>query len=166
MKNCFVRIDDRLVHGQILETWIPHYAAKALFVINDRIASDAFREAVMRMVVPKEIDVFVFSLSQALIENRRLPLISRKNTIFLFSNTSDVLVMFKAGFTFRHLNIGNICSPNATKIYSPAVILNTKDMENIEYLLRSQVSVEIKRTPVDRTIFITLRDNENNETGE
>ena len=50
-----VRVDNRLVHGQILEAWVPFIKAKCIFVVDDNSASDFFCETVIRMAVPSEI---------------------------------------------------------------------------------------------------------------
>ena len=38
------RVDNRLVHGQVIEGWLPHLAAKHLVVANDAFASDLLRQ--------------------------------------------------------------------------------------------------------------------------
>ena len=37
-----VRVDDRFIHGQILEAWIPYLGADGVVIINDRLSSDEF----------------------------------------------------------------------------------------------------------------------------
>ncbi len=52
-----VRVDNRLVHGQILEAWVPFIQAKCIMVVDDKHASDFFCETVIRMAVPSEIEI-------------------------------------------------------------------------------------------------------------
>jgi len=53
-----VRVDERLIHGQILEAWVPFLKAACIIVANDGVAADFFRETVMRMAVPSETELF------------------------------------------------------------------------------------------------------------
>ncbi len=52
-----VRVDNRLVHGQILEAWVPHIEAECIMVVDDNSAADFFCETVIRMAVPSHIEV-------------------------------------------------------------------------------------------------------------
>lgn len=49
------RIDNRLVHGQIIEAWLPHIRAKTLLVANDELAQDELRQEIMSLAVPSDV---------------------------------------------------------------------------------------------------------------
>ena len=152
MKDCLVRIDNRLVHGQILEAWIPHLNAECIAIVDDDVAYNPFRETVIRMVVPREIELKVFSASSFIEENKNCPFVKSERTIFLLSNTSDVLDIFTNGFAFNKLNIGNLCSDVTMKNCSSCVSLNKLDIDNLNSLLAASVSVELQKTPTDEII--------------
>ena len=44
----FVRVDNRLVHGQIIESWLPFTRARMILVVNDELAADYLRQEIMR----------------------------------------------------------------------------------------------------------------------
>ena len=50
------RVDNRLVHGQVIEGWLPHLAAKHLVVANDAFASDLLRQQIAELAVPEDVD--------------------------------------------------------------------------------------------------------------
>jgi len=61
--NCvLVRVDNRLVHGQIIEAWVPHLKIAQIIVVDDEVASDFFRETVIKMAVPSEMVVKIKSV--------------------------------------------------------------------------------------------------------
>ncbi|MEI7590801.1 MAG: PTS sugar transporter subunit IIB [Deltaproteobacteria bacterium] len=152
MKDCLIRIDDRLIHGQILEAWIPHIMAMRIVVIDDDVAYDPFRETVIRMVVPKDIEIRIFSTRQFIEENKDA--MNNERTIFLFSNISDAVTLLKGGFVFDKLNLGNLCSSLPTQVFSTSVMVNAQDIEDIRYLLKAGISVELQRTPTDKAICV------------
>ena len=43
----WVRIDNRLIHGQVIETWIPFTNAKRLVVANDELAKDVLQQEIV-----------------------------------------------------------------------------------------------------------------------
>ena len=50
-----VRIDDRLVHGQVVEGWIPFLRADVVVVASDSAAADETQVALMRLALPDEV---------------------------------------------------------------------------------------------------------------
>lgn len=59
------RIDNRLVHGQIIEAWLPHIRAKTLLVANDELAADDLRQEIMSLAVPSGITFLCCTVSEA-----------------------------------------------------------------------------------------------------
>ncbi|HQP30651.1 MAG TPA: PTS sugar transporter subunit IIB, partial [Deltaproteobacteria bacterium] len=55
MNIVLVRVDDRLIHGQILESWIPFIKAQCVVVANDALAGDQFQRAILSMAIPDRI---------------------------------------------------------------------------------------------------------------
>ena len=64
MDIALVRVDNRLVHGQILEAWVPFIKASCIIVVNDHVASDFFRETVIKMAVPRDVQVIISSIEE------------------------------------------------------------------------------------------------------
>ena len=49
------RVDNRLVHGQVIEAWLPYTGARHLIVANDELAADALRQQIIELAVPQRI---------------------------------------------------------------------------------------------------------------
>ena len=45
----FTRIDDRLIHGQVVEGWVNFLKATAILVADDRVASNALQRSIMEI---------------------------------------------------------------------------------------------------------------------
>ena len=151
MDFSFVRVDNRLVHGQIIETWLPFLKATRIVVVNDDVAGSFFRETVIRMAVPREVEVLIFGVGEfggSDFINRH----EEARNIILFSGVDDVVRAWQAGFRFTALNIGNLYSENWKLQCSTSVCLNDEDIAHIRFLLDSGVTVELKSVPSDRAV--------------
>ncbi len=147
-----VRVDNRLVHGQLLEAWIPRLAAESLIIVNDEVAADIFRETVIRMAVPKEIELNIFTVEE-FARTHQFEKGEGKKTIILFGNISDALRAFQQGFRFTQLNVGNIYSEDCVLCCSRAVCLGKKELGEIQALLMEEgVSVELRGLPKDKSV--------------
>lgn len=145
-----MRVDDRLIHGQILEAWVPFLRASCIIVANDGVASDFFRETVMRMAVPSELEVIIQSVKE-FSGNFRYSEENGKRTMVLFSSISDAVRAFEAGFRYSHLNIGNQYSDNFEIACLPSILLAAQDIENLKILMKNDVTIELRRVPKERT---------------
>lgn len=149
-----VRVDNRLVHGQILEAWVPYIKAKCIIVVNDNIASDFYNETVIRMAVPSKIEVIFISVDE-FAKNYTFTSKIGKKTIVLFSTIADVTKAYKLGFHFDKLNIGNIYNEDFQLCCAPSVFLCDIDIQDILKLSKEEgVGIELKRVPRDRAVNI------------
>ena len=151
MDFSLVRVDNRLVHGQIIETWLPFFKATRIVVVNDEVAGSFFRETVIRMAVPREVEVVIYGVEEfgrSQIARRR----DEMRTIVLFSGVNDIVRAFEAGFRFHSLNIGNLYSDRCRLQCSPSVCLDDEDIADIRFLLDAGVAVELRSVPSDRPL--------------
>jgi len=149
-----VRVDSRLVHGQILEAWVPHVRAKCIIVVDNKVADDSFFETIIRMAVPSEIEVIISSVDD-FVKNYKFTHGEGKKAIVLFSNIADACNAFKQGFYFDKLNIGNVYNNEYKICCSSSVFLCDKEIECIKNLLEDQrVIVELRVIPKGKAINI------------
>lgn len=151
MNISLVRIDDRLIHGQILEAWLPFIKASCIMVADDNLANDFFRKSVIRMAVPSDIEVIVNSIEE-FIKNCSHYRKEGKKTILLFYDIHNALKAYSFGFKFKKLNIGSARSDKNRKFYSPAIYLCKEDIENLRFLVDSGVEVELRCVPRDKPV--------------
>ena len=59
------RIDDRLVHGQVVEAWVPYLKAGEIAVVSDDLSRDLMRQTIMRFAAPEDIALRILPLSEA-----------------------------------------------------------------------------------------------------
>ncbi len=146
-----VRIDNRLVHGQILEAWVPFLHASCLVVVDDYVASDFFRETVIRMAVPRNVDVIIKNVEEFV---KTIPFHQGegRKTIVLFGAVGPARRAFQGGFRFNKLNIGNIYNESYTICCTPSVLLSEKDVADIAYLRDSGVKIELWRIPREKPL--------------
>jgi mannose/fructose/N-acetylgalactosamine-specific phosphotransferase system component IIB len=146
-----VRIDNRLVHGQILEAWLPFLKAECIAVVDDQAASDLFHETVIRMAVPREIKVIVSGVAE-FAESYPFKQGRGPKTIVLFSKISDAQRAHRIGFRFNQLNIGNIYHEECKLCCTPSVLLSDEDIRDINALRDAGVRIELLRVPGEKAI--------------
>lgn len=84
------RIDDRLIHGQVVTAWIAHSDAKQILVADDAAAKDTLQQSLLKMATPKKVDLKIMSLEDAkqLIQNDE----SDTKTLLLVRGPNEIVV--------------------------------------------------------------------------
>jgi PTS system mannose-specific IIB component len=156
MDCVLVRVDNRLVHGQIIEAWVPFLKAARIIVVDDEVASDFFRETVIKMAVPSDVEVSIHSVEDFAKYNalQTINTKDRLRSIVLFSNVWDALRAYALGFSFDKLNIGNIYNDECRQKLSACVLLSDQDIASIQSLLQRGVRIEMRRIPRERPLNI------------
>jgi PTS system sorbose-specific IIB component len=151
MDFSLVRVDNRLIHGQILEAWVPFVQATCIVVADDDVASDFFRETVIRMAVPREIEVVISSIEEFAKSHSFNEKTGRK-TILLFSALRDARKAYHLGFQYDRLNIGNVYNEDGAIRCAQSISFGERDIEDILTLIQTGVQVELRCVPKDRPV--------------
>ena len=59
-----VRIDDRMIHGQVITTWVNKLSIEQILVVNDVVANDPIQKAGIMMTAPPNIQVRIFGVDE------------------------------------------------------------------------------------------------------
>ncbi|MHB8908283.1 MAG: PTS system mannose/fructose/N-acetylgalactosamine-transporter subunit IIB [Syntrophales bacterium] len=146
-----VRVDNRLVHGQILEAWIPYLRASCIIVVDDHVASDYFCESVIRMAVPREVEVIICRLKE-FAETYSFHQGSGQKTIVLFSKIADALTVYRLGFRFDRLNIGNVYNEECCLRCTASVLLSDGDVRDLATLRAEGVQIDLQPVPREKPV--------------
>ncbi len=148
MPIVLVRVDCRLVHGQVLETWVPHTGANCLLVVSDELDANPLLRSVMELAVPPSNRVLfrrVGDVAAAVDEIDR----RGERAIHLCAGLSDAMRIFDSGVRFPALNIGNLHFSEGKVEVTPSVYFAPGDFEAVDALTRLGVAVTVRSTPFE-----------------
>ncbi|MBI4746036.1 MAG: PTS sugar transporter subunit IIB [Deltaproteobacteria bacterium] len=148
MSIALARIDNRFVHGQILEGWIPYTKATCIIVASDAAARNPVQKMAMETCVTCGLSIQTLEVADAvkrLLEGE----LDKSRVVLLFGTTEDALNAVKLGLELEELNVGNIhFCPGKLQI-SPSVSVDTEDLENLKALTDKGIKVVIRCVPSD-----------------
>lgn len=149
-----VRVDNRLIHGQVLEAWVPHVRANRIVVVDDDAADDPLKRSILELATPREIRLDVVTLAQA-VEMYRANAFETAHAIVLFSGPCQAYAAYKAGFRFDTLNIGNVHFATGKTRVSPSVCVDQEEFGVLRAMAQSGVRIEVRAVPRENCRFIT-----------
>lgn len=147
-----IRIDERLIHGQIIIKWIEVKKADAIVIIDDEIASDPIIKGIFRMTLPQFIGLAIYGLEEGikfLITNN-----SKENVILLVKDLWIVKEIYEKGVKMDEIIIGRIPSGVGKKKVYSNVFLSDEDIEIIKFFKNEGVSITIQVVPDSEPVNI------------
>lgn len=149
MSVVLVRIDDRLVHGQVVESWIPFVKADWVLVVSDAAASDPTQRILMRLALPENVGLEVLSVEQAgprVAELDRAP----ERVLILVPSPKEVLALLRAGADFRTVNVGGVYYNVGQVHLGKLVYLGAEDQAALQGIADLGVALEGQRVPSEK----------------
>ena len=142
------RIDNRMIHGQVIETWIPYLESNRLLVANDEIAADYLQQSIMGLAVPHRVAVEFLCLEDL---RKALQTTDYPNTLVLLANCQDARRAYELGNIFKSINVGNLhYGPGKTQI-CPYAALSEDDACCLHFLHEKGVELDFRCVPNDKT---------------
>ena len=145
------RVDERLVHGQIMTSWAKHLQLKRIIIVDDQVAKDDFMMTVLSMSAPAGIAIEIFSVDDA--ANKIATDTSSEKTLLLFKKISAALkltqVLKGTPSACTELNIGNIGSVPGRMQVTKNVFLSSEEKNQIKQLQSMGVNVFLQMLYTD-----------------
>jgi mannose/fructose/N-acetylgalactosamine-specific phosphotransferase system component IIB len=149
MSIVLARIDSRLVHGQVLEAWVPYVNADCIVVANDEVAGLSFQRRVMQAAVPSSLKLIIGTLEETATILSSADLL-KKRVLLLFASSTDALKARELGVAFPKLNLGNMHSSIGKDRYTCTIALDQKDIATLQLVEDQGVTIVSQCVPSDR----------------
>ncbi len=152
-----VRVDNRLVHGQVLEAWLPAIDAQAILVADDEAARNTLVRSAMALAIPPRVSFRVLPVAQAaeLLGPGGAGAPSPR-TLVLLRDVRDALALSKAGVALPRLNLGNVHFSSGRKQVSASVYLDAAELQALEELAAAGTEVEVQAVPAEHPAPLAL----------
>ena len=152
MKNIrLIRVDDRLIHGQVMTAWIKNRKANQVVIIDDDVANDEYMIDVLEMAIPEEIAIGIFTkedgvlfFSQGLDEP----------TILLVKGPEALNYLVDHGITIDEVDVGGMGARNDRSVLYKNISTSAQENEEFKQLLEKNVNVFIQVMPQDKPVSI------------
>lgn len=134
MPLILVRIDDRLIHGQVVLGWSRILKPDQIVVANDRVAGSDWERKLYRAGVPSPTRADFLTVEQEA-AHVRSGAFEEPKTILLFDSVIDVHRSAAAGARFDEVNVGGLHFREGARAVLPYVYLTEEDRALLKELM-------------------------------
>ena len=142
-----VRVDDRLVHGQITTSWVPYMKAEKILVASDEVAGDPLRRGAIGCCAYSGLAIVIKNVEESVLVAGSEDFIESR-TILLISELADAMRLYTGGMEFKSLNVGNIYhGTGECRVITPSICIDGNDEEILERFLDLGVEIDLRDVP-------------------
>ena len=143
-----VRVDDRLIHGQVVMKWTRTIGINLILVPNDGVAKDPLQQSLMRMAAPPGVSVELLPVEEAagkLVSDKW----ANKAVLLIVRDPVDLLRIIKSGFNIEKVNIGNASGGTGKVRLTKVVHATPQELEAWKELDALGINLEAQALPGD-----------------
>ena len=148
-----IRIDDRLIHGQVAFTWTPALNIDCIVVANDRAATDEFLKMTLGLAKPAGVKLVIKTIRETIpflndVRNSALSI------LVLIDSVKDAHTLVSGVAGIGSINFGGLRAKQGARSVSKAIALTDNDLILIRELLEKGIELEVRQVPTDKKIGI------------
>ena len=152
-KIAALRVDDRLIHGQVAMTWTKQLRVQGIVVANDDAANDNTQKMALKMAVPAGIKVLIKPVDEA-IRVLNDPRAAKMRILVLTRTVKDALKVRKQVGEIEFLNLGNTgrfdgIDVSEKQLLSPTIMLTDEEVQALRELVEVDPKTCMQQVPND-----------------
>ena len=140
------RIDDRLIHGQVILGWVPAVKPDRIVVANDRVAGSDWERKFYSSCVPPEVNVSFATVAEAA-RQISADLYQTEQLIVLLESAQDTLAFIGSGIDLKEVNVGGLHYREGSVELLPFVFLVHEERNALRELVKRGVTLSAQDVP-------------------
>ena len=148
-----IRVDDRLIHGQVATRWATGLKVNRIMIIDDAVAVNETEKSILRMAAPAGVNTSILQFEKALANIKNGNYAGQR--VMLVVKSPVILVkMMEAGIDLLPVNIGNMSNRPGTTQYKKSISMTADEKAAVEKLLQSGIKVTAQMVPDEPDVSI------------
>ncbi len=140
------RIDNRLIHGQIVCLWAGAVGANLIVVAHDETAENQIEQSVMRMAASSlGYDTRFFTVQKTIDIIDKAS--SNQKILLICQNPHDLRRIIEGGVEIKEVDIGNLYYDKGDKKLSDKVAVSEEELKDLNYIKNHVDKIYIQDTP-------------------
>jgi PTS system mannose-specific IIB component len=155
-----VRIDDRLIHGQVVAVWLRALGAKRIVIVDDATARDPFMSEVLTLAAPQGVPVEVHAVAEGAV--RLIELARTTEPVMVLARLPrTILALRQAGVPIEVVDLGGMGSGPGRKRLHKTISVSPDELRELHEIEQLGTRVVIQIVADDRPIPLRQLDSGN-----
>ncbi len=150
MPVIFARVDDRLIHGQIVQAWLPELDVDEVLIPCPAARENCVNKNLLRLSLPFEYELTVLDPARC----AGYISASKKRIFLLMGSLEDLNPLLEDGLQIRSLNIGGMHFKEGAQKLADNVFLDERDKRTLQILDALGISIETRAVPSSKSVSV------------
>ncbi|MDO4467429.1 MAG: PTS sugar transporter subunit IIB [Bacillota bacterium] len=147
-----VRVDHRLLHGQVAFTWTSALGADCILIANDAVPKDDLRKTSLKLAKPAGVKLVIKSIEDS-IAAINSGVTDKYKLMIITESIKDVKRLADGCPSITSINLGGTKAKENTKNISKAMNVTEEDVQMLQELINRGLEVEIRMTSNENKIL-------------
>ena len=153
MKNIVLaRVDDRLIHGEVVSVWTPSLNVNRIIVVDDEVAADKFNKRVIKALAPNGVKVNVYATEKGAEVLKKDPREPGERVMVLTKTPITYDRMTDLGLELTDVNLGGMGIRGERTPFIKNVACTPDEITAIKNLMAQNVHVYNQLLPQQQVI--------------
>ena len=151
-KIVLARIDDRLIHGQVMTAWLQYTGGNHIVIVDDQTAADDFTKTIIKMAVPMGISLDILTVAEApaIINN----LSTDKKVIILTKEPAVYVSLIENDVKISNVIIGGMGASKKRKKFYKNISASEEEVEDFRKIISHGVDLKVHVIPDEKSVAI------------
>ena len=147
----YFRVDERLIHGQVLLKWLKKTGCRRLFIVDSQVAADPMIQSVLRMTVPGHVEAEFLTAEEGQKKIRE----ETEDIFILIKELETVCRLADAGVLIESVNIGRLPHIRGTRKICDNVFIGEREGKDLIRLLDKGTNIFVQMVPASEPVNLT-----------
>ncbi|ECH6498207.1 PTS system mannose/fructose/N-acetylgalactosamine-transporter subunit IIB [Salmonella enterica subsp. enterica serovar Ouakam] len=145
----FLRVDHRLLHGQVAFSWTQYVGADCILIANDSVPHDDLRKTTIKMAKPPAVKLVIKNIADS-IEAIKSGVTDKYKLFIVVESVADAYRLARELPDIKSINLGGTKVREGSQNIAKAINLLADEMTQLRELAAGGVEIEIRLVPNDR----------------
>ncbi len=141
-----LRVDDRLIHGQVAVTWTSHLGADTIVVANDKSAKDTLMQSAFKLAKPPQVVLSIKSVAGAILVINN-PKHAPRKIFVVCASPKDAARIVAECPDVKHVCLGGVRQAGERKQIAPQVYLDQEEVAALDDIEAHGCKVTLQSVP-------------------
>ena len=145
-KLTLCRIDDRLIHGQIIVKWSKSVPVNRILIADDQFAQDPFMITIYKATVPKSLRFSLLSEADT-VKKWNEGFFKDENVLLLTRTVNAMKYLIEHEMPIGEVNVGGIAAKASSVVVAGSISITKEDADNLKVISQKGVRVYYQLIP-------------------
>lgn len=146
-----LRVDHRLLHGQVAFSWTQNLGADCILIANDDVPQNDIRKTTIKLAKPQGVKLVIKNIEES-IKALQSGVTDKYKLFIVVESVKDAKTLADAYPEIKEINLGGMKVREGTRNISKAINITPEEEEMVKELVDKGIEVEIRQVPADKKV--------------